>query len=191
MPVRRHAWMPALLLTTVIAAAPAAAQDLNACHQIPDLVAEEAWADLLFELDMCKGAAEKAWFDGMVEAVSVPIEGLEPSNATVEGAMGITALTFGHGPIESTFTSGVGQAENPMSALSGLGGLASALGVRQEGMEEVRLGRRQTGMLEEKHDGYTLTVSLDEGMLVHEGPDRDQLIAVSRAIIEIIQDYMR
>ena len=109
----------------------------------------------------------------------------------VEGVMGINSVTIMHGDIKTTFTSGAGAAESPMAGLGALASLGAALGVRQEGFEEVRLGRRTTGQLETKSDGsFSLLVTLDEGMLAHTGPDKDQLTAFATETIGILQDYI-
>lgn len=175
-------------------AAPAWAQDgdTSSCDLIADLVASGDYADALFELDICESNVRKRWYDGMVDVVNVPIEGIEPGDASVEGAMGISVVTFEHGPWESTFTSGTGGAENPMSGLAALaGGLSGAFGVQQDGVEDVRLGRRLNGRLETDGDELTMTVGLDDGVLVTKGEgDRDQLIALVRAITEILDEYL-
>ncbi len=166
------------------------AQDLSSCAEINPLAQSGDFGDALWELDVCRGALEKAWYDGLVTVLRVAIEGLQPSGGTVEGAMGINMVTIMHGDIETTFTSGTGTSESPMAGLSALAGLSSAFGVREEGVEEVRLGRRTTGRLEEKSDGrFSLMVTLDEGVLVQEGPDKDQLQAVATETIRIVTAY--
>ena len=185
----------AAFAVSAIVVSPAYAQDgdTSSCRLIPELLDEQAFADLLYELDICRNNVRKLWFDGMVGVVNVPMAGLQAGDATIEGAMGITVITFEHGPWESTFTSGSGAAEDPMSSIAALaGGLSGAFGVQQEGVEDVRLGRRTTGKLETRDDELTMTVGLDEGMLVTkgEGP-RDQLTALVQAIIEALNDYMR
>lgn len=179
-------------LTVVMAllAAPADGQ-IRSCDEISGLVASGQYADALYELDDCRRNVETAYYDGMVEALNVPIAGLEPSGGSVEGAIGIIVVNFGHGPFDSNFTSGSGRAENPMAGLASLAGLSSALGVRQEGVEEVRLGRRLTGQLEDDNGELTMTVGLDDGMLVTEGRgDRDQLIELVTELIQLLEDYI-
>ena len=128
----------------------------------------------------------------MVEALSVPIEGLDPRGGEVEGVLGIMAVTIYHGEVKTTFTSGTGVSESPMAGLGALASLGAAFGVREAGVEEVRLGRRTTGRLEEKADGsFSLMVTLDEGVLMQEGPDKDQLQAVATEAISILTAYFQ
>lgn len=167
-----------------------AAQDISACEEIVPLARDGAIADALWELGACENVLQTLFYDGLVSALSVEIEGLAPSGGEVEGAMGINMVTIMHGPIKTEFTSGTGAAENPMAGLGAIAALGNAFGVREAGVEEVRLGRRLTGRLEEKSDGsFSLTVTIEEGLLVQEGPDSDQLQAVARATIEILEEY--
>lgn len=183
------------LALSAVAATPALAQngDTSSCDLVSDLVSSGDYADALYELDICRNNVRKLWFDGMLEVVNVPMAGLQPSDGTIEGAMGINVITIHHGPWESTFTSGSGAAEDPMSSLASLaGGLSGAFGVRQEGVEDVRLGRRTTGKLETRGDDLTMTVALDEGMLVTKGDGgRDQLTELVQGLIEALEDYIR
>ena len=168
----------------------AKAQDISSCSQIDALVQGASYGDAIWEIDACRRGVETLWYNGLVEALSVPIAGLEPSGGTVEGAFGINALEIRHGEVSTTFTSGAGAAESPMSGLGALASLGASFGVREAGVEEVRLGRRTTGRLEEKSDGsFSLMVSLDEGVLVQDGPDKDQLQAVAMETIEILRAY--
>ena len=189
--MRSATWI--LLAAFAVTATPqhASSQDLSSCAQINTLAEDGRIGDALWELDLCRTALETAWLDGLLEALNVEIEGLQPSGGSVSGMMGINTVEITHGDVETKFTSGTGAAESPMAGLSSLAGIANALGVREEGVEEVRLGRRTTGRLEEKSGGqFTLTVSLDEGVLVQEGPDKDQIQAVATAVIRILQDYL-
>ena len=168
----------------------AQAQDITSCSQIDALVQDENYGDAIWELDACRRGLETLWYNGLVAALSVPIAGLEPSGGTVEGAFGINALEIRHGDVSTTFTSGAGAAESPMSGPGALAALGSSFGVREAGVEEVRLGRRTTGRLEEQSDGsFSLMVTLDEGVLVQEGPDKDILQAVATETIEILRAY--
>ncbi|MEM7416549.1 MAG: hypothetical protein AAF389_13675 [Gemmatimonadota bacterium] len=181
----------AVALST-LAVAPVSAQDeLSSCRMIPDLLADEAWGDLLYEIDICRGYALRARNEGAIDVLAVPLAGLQAGESSVESAMGVTIFEFEHGPFESTFTGGSGQAENPMGNVAALvGGLSGAFGVQQEGVEEVRLGRRMTGRLETDGDELTMTVSVAEGMLETSGTGtRDQLIELVRAIVEVLEDY--
>jgi len=180
-----------LLFAAALITSPAAAQSISSCDEISGLVANGQFADALYELDDCRRNVETAYFDGMVEVVNVPIAGLQPSGGGVEGAMGINVVTIRHGDFESQFTSGSGASENPMSGLASLAGLSAALGVRQEGVEEVRLGRRLTGQLEDDNGRLTMTVGLDDGMLVTKGSgDRDQLVELVTEMIQLLEDYI-
>jgi hypothetical protein len=190
----RSARLSPIVLAAALIVLPssASAQDVEACSLIGSLVASESYGDALWEIDACKRGVETLWYDGLVAALNVPIQGLEPSGGVVEGAMGINAVTISHGDIESTFTSGAGAAASPMAGLGALASLGASFGVRQEGFEEVRLGRRTTGQLETKADGtYGLMVTLDDGVLMQTGPDKDQLQAVATEMIRILEDYLR
>lgn len=170
----------------------ATAQDISSCAEVNSLAQAGDIADALWELDACKRGLETLWYDGMVDALNVPIDGLAPSGGEVEGVLGIMAVTIYHGDIKTTFTSGTGGSESPMAGLGALASLGAAFGVREAGVEEVRLGRRMTGRLEEKSDGtFSLMVSLDEGVLLQEGPDRDQLQAVATEAISILTEYFQ
>lgn len=190
MPAPRFFRACGLLFVAALIASPASAQ-IRSCDEISSLVAAGQYADALYELDDCRRNVETAYYDGMVEAVNVPIAGLQPEAGGVEGAIGIIVVSFGHGPFESQFTSGSGANENPMASLTSLAGLSSALGVRQEGVEEVRLGRRLTGQLEDDGGDLKMTVSIDEGLLVTEGRgDRDQLIELVTELVRLLEDYI-
>lgn len=179
-----------LALVAVLTPAPGQAQDLSSCAQVNSLAEAGNIGDALWELDICRNVLETAWYDGLVHVLNVEIAGLHPSGGEVEGVMGINSVRIRHGEVETTFTSGTGTSESPMAGLSSLAGLSSALGMRQPGVEEVRLGRRTTGRLEEKSDGsFSLMVTLDEGVLMQEGPDRDQLQAVATETIRIVEAY--
>ncbi len=180
-----------LLFSLVALSAPALhAQDFSSCAEVNEMVRAEEFGEALWLVERCKNALQTAWYDGLVEALRVPLAGLEPSGGEVEGAMGITTVNIAHGPVETTFTSGAGGAESPMAGLGALASLGSALGVRQPGVEEVRLGRRTTGRLEEKSDGtFSLMVTLEDGVLVQEGPDAEQLQEVAMETIRILGAY--
>lgn len=179
-----------LALSAAIIAAPAAAQTPPSCNEITSLVSGGQYADALYEIDDCRRLVQGLLYDGAIEVVSVPVAGLQPSGGTVEGAMGITVVTFNHGDFESSYTSGSGAAENPLSSIAGLAGLSSALGIREEGVEEVRLGRRTTGRLEDDNGRLTMTVGMDDGVLVTKGRgDRNVLIELVTELMAILDDY--
>jgi hypothetical protein len=190
MPPARILCAACLALSAAFVAAPVAAQNPASCDEITGLVSSGQYADALYEIDDCRRNVQTLLYDGAIEAVNRPVAGLQPSGGSVEGAMGITVLTFGHGDFESSYTSGSGAAENPMASLAGLAGLSSALGIREEGVEEVRLGRRTTGRLEDDNGRLTMTVAMDDGVLVTEGRGyRNVLIELVTELMSILEDY--
>ena len=107
----------------------------------------------------------------------------------------MNAVSVDHGAVSTTFTSGTGGAENPVSALGGLASLARSFGVRQQAeggarIEEIPLDRRVAATLERKADETcTMTTGTDDGVMVQDGSDCDQVTMVGRALYEIIKDY--
>lgn len=185
----------ALALGSLVVAPAAQAQQLEGCDKIEELVAAKRYQDALVEIDWCKRGVSELHFKRILEILEVPILGYDPGKGTVEGALGFNTVEITHSDgtndVKTTFTSGTGGAESPMAGLGALSGLASAFGVRQAGVEEVRLGRT-TGRLEEKSDDmYSLTATLKGGQVaVWEGPDGEFLQEFAIFVIRVLQDYL-
>ena len=116
-------------------------------------------------------------------------------HSVVWAAMGFSTVSITHSldgaEINTEFMSGAGGAESPMAGLGALASLSGALGVRQPGVEQVRLGRL-TGRLQDNGDGtYSLMVTLAGGeMLKHDGTDGDALQRFATEAIRLLQAYL-
>ena len=187
-----------LSLATVVLVLGARPGDVAAQFPACDLASQYAQAnnigDALFQNGICQNALENAWLNGLMTAVNVPVAGLEPSDAKVEGALGVNTVSVNHGGVSTNFTSGTGAAESPIEALSGFAGLAGALGIRQQdaggaSTEEIPLDRRTAATLERTDGNCKMTTGTGDGLMVQEGSDCDQVTAVGRALYEIIKNY--
>ena len=195
--MRSYLTLPLATAALVVVALPASvtAQDISSCARANEYARANNIGDALFQADLCRNALETLWYDGLLNAVNVSVAGLQPSDGRIEGALGVHVVTINHGSVMTTFTSGTGAAANPIAALGGLAALAGSFGVRKAAggarTEDVPLDRRTAATLERKQDGTcTMTTGTDDGVMVQEGADCDQVTAVGRELYEIIKGYL-
>lgn len=173
----------------------AQAQDLEGCGEIDGFVAAGDYGQALVEVGWCERAISELHFQKILDILGVSIMGYEPGEGTVEAVMGFSTIEITHSDgsteVSTTFASGIGGAQSPMAGLGALAGLASAFGVRQPGVEQVRIGRN-TGQLTEQSDGgYSLMVTLAGGqILTQEGPDGDLLQEFAAQTISMLEEYL-
>ncbi len=145
------------------------AQGISSCARANEYAQASNIGDAIFQNGLCQNALLALWLDGLLDAINVPVAGLQPSEGVIEGALGVNVLKINHGSVATTFTSGTGEAANPIGALAGLAGLAGSFGVRQQTAggartEDVPLDRRTAATLERKEDGTcTMTTATDDG----------------------------
>ena len=81
--------------------------------------------------------------------------------------------------------------QSPMAGLGALAGLANAFGVREPGVEQVRIGRNTGRLTEQSDGGYSLMVTLAGGqILTQEGPDGDLLQEFAARTISMLEEYL-
>ncbi|MDA0330231.1 MAG: hypothetical protein O2958_14655 [Gemmatimonadetes bacterium] len=181
-----------LCLGGLLAPSSARAQALEGCDKIEGLVAAGSYVEALEELNWCERGITDLHFKRILEILETPILGYQPGEGTAEAVMGFSTIEITHSngtsEIATSFSSGVGEA---MSGLGALAGLAGALGVRQPGIEQVRIGRN-TGQLEERSsDDYSLVVTMTGGqILTIEGSDGRVLQDFAAQVIELLNDYL-
>ena len=175
--------------------ASAAGQDLEACGKIEDLARAGDVPAALIEVGWCERGLNDLYYQQLLETLGVEIMGYAPGEGSVEAALGFSNVEITHSnggdEISTTFTSGTGGADSPMSGLGALASLGNAFGIREEGVEQVRLGRL-TGRLEDKGNGmYSLMVTLSGGeILTHEGTDGDVLQRFATEAIRLLNSYL-
>ena len=173
----------------------ATAQDLEACGKIEELARAGDVPAALIEMDWCERGLNELYYEQLLETLGVDIVGYAPGEGTVEAALGFSIVEITHSSggneIKTTFTSATGGADSPMAGLGALASLGSAFGIREPGVEQVRLGRL-TGRLEDKGDGtYSLMVTLSGGeILTHEGTDGDVLQRFATEAIRLLNSYL-
>ena len=182
-------------LVVVVLPRGVAAQDISSCARANEYAQANNIGDALFQNGLCQNALSALWLDGLLDAVNIPVAGVQPSDGVIEGAFGVNVLTINHGSTVTTFTSGTGEAASPIAALGGIAGLAASFGVRQQAAggartEDIPLDRRTAATLERTEDGTCkMTTATDDGVMVQEGDDCDQVTEVGRALFEIIKGY--
>lgn len=195
MHVGKLCYAPLAVCFLFVAVPDASAQDLDACDEFKRFVERGEYPTALEELSWCRQAIEDLHFERIGQILERTIEGYEPGDAAVEGAMGIASVqltyTKGGEEVELSLTSGSGQAQAGLSSLGALAGLANAMGVRAEGQSRVRVAG-MTGQLEEKDDGSaSLVVTMDGGMILTvNAPDADTAEAFAEAVIPELDDYL-
>jgi hypothetical protein len=178
----------------VVAAFPASAQELEGCDDFQRYVERENYPRALEELNWCKKSIEDLHFDKIREIIDRSIDGYDPDEISVEGAMGIAMVeaTYSNGSDEITLriTTVAASGSAAASGLGALSGLASSLGIRSRNSDQVRVAGL-TGQMKEEGDGMALMLTMDGGVvLTFEGPDSDSLEAFAEDIIPDLEDYL-
>ena len=173
----------------------AQAQDLEGCDEIDGFVAAGDYGQALVELGWCERTISELHFQKILDILGVTILGYEPGDGTVEAVMGFSTIEITHSDgatqVRTTFASGIGGMQSPMAGLGALAGLASAFGVREPGVEQVRIGRNTGRLTEQSDGGYSLMVTLAGGqILTQEGPDGDLLQEFAAQTISMLEEYL-
>ncbi len=173
----------------------AQAQDLEGCDEIDGFIAAGDYGQALVELGWCERAIGELHFQKILDILGVTILGYEPGDGTVEAVMGFSTIEITHSDgateVRTTLASGIGGAQSPMAGLGALAGLAGAFGIRQPGVEQVRIGRNTGQLTEQSGGGYSLMVTLAGGqILTQEGPDGDLLQEFAARTISMLEEYL-
>jgi len=186
--------IPALALFAAVAAQPLVAQDLEGCDDFMRYVEREDFPRALEELNWCKRSVEDLHFARIQSIMDRPIAGFSPEEITIEGALGFATIvgiySNGSTEVEFSLTTGSAAGSAASAGLSALSGLASSLGVRSRGSDQVRIAGL-TGQIQEQGRGVNLMLTMDGGVVMNiEGDDADIVEEFAEDIIPDLEDYI-